>query len=283
MRFVALDLETANSRYTSICQIGISVFENNREIEAVSLLVDPDDYFDAINVSIHGINESKVQGKPRFLQAYNQIQHLVRDSIVVSHMPFDRTALLQACKANGIISPNCTWLDSAKVVRRAYPQFAERGYGLPNIAKEFGIDFRHHDALEDARVAGAILIQAISDTGVPLEDWLVRVGQPISTEKFPQRVKLEGKSEGRLAGEVCVFTGSMKIERNEAQRIANEAGAAVESGVNKRTTIVVVGEQDLLRLAGKSKSAKHIKAEELAAKGFPIRILQEEDFVALLD
>jgi DNA polymerase III epsilon subunit-like protein len=35
MRFAALDLETANSRFTSICQIGISVFEDNREVEAV--------------------------------------------------------------------------------------------------------------------------------------------------------------------------------------------------------------------------------------------------------
>jgi DNA polymerase III subunit epsilon len=283
MRFVALDLETSNSRFTSICQIGISVFENSRETEAVSLLVDPDDYFDAINVSIHGIDEIAVRGKPRFEQAYYQVQHLFAGSIVVSHTPFDRTSLLQTCKAKRLALPTCTWLDSSRVVRRAYPQFAERGYGLANVAKEFGIDFRHHDALEDARVAGAILIQAIHDTGIHLEDWLKRVEQPIAGEKFSQRVKLEGKSEGPLSGEVCVFTGSMKIDRYDAQRIANEAGAAVESGVNKRTTIVVVGEQDLQLLAGKSKSAKHLKAEELASKGFPIRILQEQDFVALLD
>ncbi len=75
----------------------------------------------------------------------------------------------------------------------------------------------------------------------------------------------------------------MKVSRVEAAKIANEAGAAVEPGVNKRTTIVIVGDQDLDRLAGKTKSAKHIKAEELAAKGFPIRILQERDFVSLLD
>ena len=46
---------------------------------------------------------------------------------------------------------------------------------------------------------------------------------------------------------------------------------------------MVVGNQDLDRLAGKTKSAKHLRVEELAAKGFPIRILQERDFVALLD
>lgn len=283
MRFVAIDLETANSRLTSICQIGISVFENFREVEAISSLVDPDDYFDPINVSIHGINESAVRGKPRFIEAFRQVQHLFDGSIVVSHTPFDRTSLLQTCRANKVAVPNCTWLDSAKVVRRAYPQFAESGYGLSNVAKAFGMDFKHHDALEDARVAGAILIQAINDTGIQLHDWLIRVEQSLSGEKYEQRIRLEGKSEGPLAGEVCVFTGAMKIPRADAAKVANEAGAAVEPGVTKRTTIVVVGDQDLERLAGKTKSSKHLKAEELAAKGFPIRILQERDFVALLD
>jgi DNA polymerase III subunit epsilon len=283
MRFVALDLETANSKLTSICQIGISVFEDFREVEALSLLVDPDDYFDALNVAIHGIDENTVFGKPHFEIVFEQIKHIFCNSIVVSHTPFDRTSLLQTCKAKGIVLPTFTWLDSAKVARRAYPQYSQRGYGLANLAKEFGMDFRHHDALEDARVAGAILIQAIIDTGIQLEEWLVRVEKPISGGNYPERVRLEGKLEGPLAGEVCVFTGQLKVSRVEAAKIANEAGAAVEPGVNKNTTIVVVGDQDLERLAGKSKSSKHLKAEELATKGFPIRILQERDFVALLD
>ena len=283
MRFIAIDLETANSRFTSICQIGISVFENFREVEAISSFVDPDDYFDPINISIHGIDENTVLGKPRFVEAFREVAHLFEGAIVVSHTAFDRTSLLQTCRANKVALPNCTWLDSARVVRRAYPQFAESGYGLANVAKEFGIDFKHHDALEDARVAGAILIQAINDTGIQLQDWLKRVEQSLSSAKYEQRIRLEGKSEGPLVGEICVFTGQMQIPRADAAKVANEAGAAVEPGVTKRTTIVVVGDQDLDRLAGKTKSSKHLKAEELASKGFPIRILQERDFVALLD
>ncbi len=260
MRFVSLDLETANSRFTSICQIGISVFENNREVEAISLLVDPEDYFDGMNISIHGIDENTVRGMPSFEVAYRQVEHLFLDSVVVSHTAFDRTSLLQTCRAKGIVEPRCKWLDSAKVVRRAYPQFASRGYGLANVAKEFGFDFRHHDALEDARVAGAILIQAITDTGIQLGEWLHRVEKSITRDKYSERIRLEGKLDGPLAGEVCVFTGQLVISRTEAAKIANDAGAAVEPGVNKKTTLVIVGDQELDRLAGKAKSAKHLRA-----------------------
>ena len=121
------------------------------------------------------------------------------------------------------------------------------------------------------------------DTGIQLEDWLKRVEKPISTSGYSEKIKLEGGNEGPLVGEVCVFTGQLVIPRSEAAAIANSAGAAVDPSVTKRTTIVVVGDQDLERLKGKDKSSKHLKAEEFARKGFRIRILQERDFVALLD
>ena len=44
----------------------------------------------------------------------------------------------------------------------------------------------------------------------------------------------------------------------------------------------VVGDQDIRHLAGHEKSNKHRKAEELIAKGQPIRILAERDFAAIV-
>jgi DNA polymerase-3 subunit epsilon len=46
--------------------------------------------------------------------------------------------------------------------------------------------------------------------------------------------------------------------------------------------MLVVGDQDLKLLAGHTKSSKHRKAEELAERGQPIRILQESDFQVLM-
>jgi len=66
MRFIAVDLETANPRMSSICQIGIVTFENGKEVDAEVRLVDPLDYFDPYNVAIHGITQEQVQGAPCF-------------------------------------------------------------------------------------------------------------------------------------------------------------------------------------------------------------------------
>lgn len=55
------------------------------------------------------------------------------------------------------------------------------------------------------------------------------------------------------------------------------AGAGVEPGVTKTTIMLVVGDQDLDKLAGHENSSKHRKAEQLISAGRPIRIVGETD------
>jgi len=63
MNFVAIDVETANADMASICQIGLAKVENGTLSEEWKTYVDPEDYFDGINVAIHGIDESVVKLK----------------------------------------------------------------------------------------------------------------------------------------------------------------------------------------------------------------------------
>jgi DNA polymerase-3 subunit epsilon len=60
--------------------------------------------------------------------------------------------------------------------------------------------------------------------------------------------------------------------------MALKIGCHVGTGVTKKTTILVVGDQDVTKLSGHEKSSKHRKAEQLISKGIPIRILRETDF-----
>ena len=47
--------------------------------------------------------------------------------------------------------------------------------------------------------------------------------------------------------------------------------------------MLVVGDQDIEKLAGHDKSSKHRKAEQLIAKGQLIRIVGEADFMRLTE
>jgi len=274
MDFVAVDVETANPDAASICQIGIVAFENGRVKESWQSLVNPEDYFDDFNVFIHGIDERAVRGAPTFPQVFDTVQKWLVGAVVACHTPFDRVAVARVVEKYGLPPVDCAWLDTAKVVRRTWSEFSQRGYGLANVASKFGIAFAQHNAEEDARAAGEILARAIEETGMTASEWLERARKPIG----PASIAVDGNPEGHLYGEVVVFTGLLNIPRSEAAQLAANAGCEVATSVGKSTTLLVIGDQDVRRLAGHEKSSKHRKAEELIAKGQAMRILGERDF-----
>jgi DNA polymerase-3 subunit epsilon len=200
----------------------------------------------------------------------------------VSHTHFDRVAIHQAYTKYNLQLPTCTWLDSARVARRTWEQFAYRGYGLGNVCASLGYQFVQHDALEDAKAAAHIILAAVEKTGTALDKWLKRVEKPIPFFHQSGSIVQNGNPEGALYGETVAFTGSLHISRWTAAEMAAKIGCMVTEGVNKRTTILVVGDQDVKKLAGHEKSSKHRKVEKLITEGFQIRILRESDFKELL-
>jgi DNA polymerase-3 subunit epsilon len=275
--FVAIDVETANADLSSICQVGVSSFQNGKPNDQWKSLVNPEDDFDDINVSIHGIDEKAVRSAPNWAKVYPSVSSRLNSKIAVSHTAFDRLALYRACEKNNLPLCECQWLDSAKVVRRAWPRFAKSGFSLANVAQELGINYVPHDALEDARCAGEILLRAMTESGLGLDQWLDRVKQQINLANIGP-ITREGNRDGPLYGEVLVFTGALSLPRREAADLASATGCEVAAGVTKRTTLLVVGDQDIERLAGHEKSSKQRKVEELIKTGQRIRILAESDF-----
>lgn len=281
--FFALDVETANADMESICQIGIVEYQDNQLVNQWGSLVNPEDYFDPFNVSIHGIAPEMVKGAPIFPQIHNALQEMgkaVEKMIVVTHTPFDRISLRRASQRYGLDEFSWNWLDSARVVRRQWEDFRHSGYGLSNVAKFLDIKYKPHDAVEDARAAGEVLIKAMEQSGLSLDVWLERSYKRISSGStiYAQ----EGDPDGPFYGETIAFTGALILPRKEAARLAALAGCNVGDGVTKETTLLVVGIQNIDRLAGYEKSSKHRKAEKLIGSGQNIRIITENDFLAMV-
>ena len=65
-----------------------------------------------------------------------------------------------------------TWLDSAAIARAAWPGKYGKKYNLRYIADGLGIEFKHHDAVEDARAVAEIVLQACRYSGKGLREWL---------------------------------------------------------------------------------------------------------------
>lgn len=170
-RFVAMDVETANSYASSICQIGLAFVRQDGTLHVTSTLVDPEQPFSDFNVNLHGIGPAQVRGAPKFPAVFPQIADLLGQQIIIQHSPFDRGAIKGACRSYGLPEPGWRWADSVQIARRAWPELrGNGGHGLGNLKQALALEFEHHDAGEDAKAAALVVLRAEAHTGHSLED-----------------------------------------------------------------------------------------------------------------
>lgn len=286
--FIALDVETANHEPWTLCQVGLAYFQNGELVHTWQSLVDPQTDFDPMNIRVHGITRAQVKNAPRLPEIYQLINSRLTSNVVVHHTHFDRTAISQLAARQNQDCVDCFWLDSARVARYTWDHVKHKGYGLDDLSLMLNIPReKPHDALDDAITAGHVLNRAVAESGLSLTAWVRRAEENYTrwqrtTKEFHDLAAAEPDPDGPLFGEVVVFTGELCIPRLQAAQTAYALGCNIDERVTRKTTLLVVGDQDLSLLAGHDKSTKHRYAEELIAKGVQIRIIGESDFMAML-
>ena len=86
------------------------------------------------------------------------------------------------------------WIDTCWLSRYAWPHLSN--HKLPTLARSFGIAYKAHDALEDARVAGEVLALALLERQITIGELLASSGDHITA--FP-KLKPARKPATRLA------------------------------------------------------------------------------------
>ena len=115
-------------------------------------------FFAKVEAPIDFINIKTVQSFPEiwgillpFLTPYHLVQH----------SNFDKNAIGAACKAYRLPAPDLSWSDSVKIARQAWPEFkGNGGHGLGHLKTALNLNFKHHDAGEDARASAQVVMLA---------------------------------------------------------------------------------------------------------------------------
>ncbi|MCE2475887.1 MAG: hypothetical protein J4F47_10075 [Alphaproteobacteria bacterium] len=149
---------------------------------------------------IPATDEYVVTAAPTFRQCASDLTRFLSGCVVVHHTAFDRHALRRACLVAEMPFPSCTWLDSARVARRAWPQFARRGYALGNVSRYLNYRYRPHDALEDAKAAGHLVLAACRETGLDVPGWLDRLNASTARRQPSRRQRVRRRERPSVPG-----------------------------------------------------------------------------------
>ena len=128
------------------------------------LIKPPTDYFvEEFTNSIHGISYDDVKNEKDFEEVWKNkvIPFLEKDSelpLVAHNACFDMEVIRQCCNSYDIQYPKYKYFDSLLISRKIWPNFAT--HKLTDLGKQFNITYKAHDALEDSRTCGAVILKA---------------------------------------------------------------------------------------------------------------------------
>ena len=169
--FVAIDLETATSAKSSICQIGITEVINGELQSPKSWLVQPEgNVYDSMNIFIHGITPEDTKNSPSFPEVWKDVLPYLQGKIVVAHnTSFDMYALRDAFDKYGIDYPTfdyfCTLRIARYIVKGCY------SYSLDIVLNYLGIEFEHHHRADsDSMGCAKLLLKCLETDNSTLED-----------------------------------------------------------------------------------------------------------------
>ncbi|MEI4769111.1 exonuclease domain-containing protein [Psychrobacillus sp. FJAT-51614] len=301
MDFVAIDFETANSFRTSVCSIGIVQVKNGEIKEEIHTLINPLSEFNYYNTKIHGITEDMVISAPTFEEYWPSFKEFVDNQMIIAHNASFDISVLRASLNNFHESyPNFQYGCSYQIAKKVWPNLYN--HKLSTVSNYLGISLRHHDALEDARAAALITLEALQKTQTnSIQDLSklhkLKIGTPMPTNKPVSRPKkhngdtliqslvteISPSRKHPLYGANVVFTGRMiSMTRVQAAQLAVNCGANCKGSVDNNTNVLVVGDNDLVKYVQGVKSTKMKKAEEMIRQGLPIEIVGEQDFLRLV-
>ena len=164
-------METANQSPSSICQIGIACFRNGFLTDTWGELGNPECPLFRFNTRIHGIGPQNISAAPTWPELQPRLRSILQDRVIASHTYFDHTAMNAANMRYGLPSISVTgWLDTCAIARQVWPHFANHKLG--SLAHNFCLSYRAHDAIEDARCAGQLLLLAAHNSAFDLSKML---------------------------------------------------------------------------------------------------------------
>ncbi|KAF0957667.1 exonuclease domain-containing protein [Rhodococcus sp. T7] len=304
--YAVVDVETASSTKGSICEIGLTIVEAGAITIVRSWRCRPPAQtggFHWYNTKVHGITAADVAGSPEVGECLREMFALIGDLPVYAHNAnFDFGHLHAASTYAGVDLPTLATGCTLTLSRRLLDLVS---YRLPFLAAHFGFDAtNHHNAGADSVMAAQLVLALTTVSGAVDMAGLcslahTRPGQfgpdgsngmvirrrGTSTRFDIPDTNIEADPNHPLYGEWVSFTGGLTAFTREpvCALLATLGANPQPKGVNRKTTMLVIGDGFTGNSLEDFTTTKAKRALELRDKGQNIEVFCEDDFLRLLD
>ena len=172
--FAAIDFETANFQFSSVCSVGVVIVRNGEISNSFYSLIQPEpNYYNRLHTRIHGLRRQDTEDAPVFPKVWKEVEKLLllneEDAkwlgrpylpLVAHNKAFDETCLRAVFRCYQMDYPDYDFYDTLWASRRVMPHL--ENHQLQTVARACGYCLEHHhNALADAEACAAIAIKIL--------------------------------------------------------------------------------------------------------------------------
>lgn len=175
-----LDVEYANSKNKSICQLGLisEDFDSGEPIlPELNLYINPNDKYDEHCIAIHHITNEITKDCKKFDELWPELEKYFVNSIIVGHnvKSSDLDAIVKNLQRYDIDIPELWCIDTYDLSRKLISSLDVPDYKLSTLCDYFGIDLdNEHDAFDDACACADLLKELVNVFGINLDKYVER-------------------------------------------------------------------------------------------------------------
>ena len=172
------DVEYANSRNKSICQMGLMVedaISKEPTYPELNIYVNPNDDFDKRCVDVHHITKDRVSNEKSFDMIWKDIEKYFINSVIVGHnvRGSDLDALCKNLIRYDIPLPEFYYIDTYEIAKECISPTEVSNYKLSTLFEYFDISIDcEHDAFDDACACSDLLIKMTNTFNIELQDFI---------------------------------------------------------------------------------------------------------------
>ncbi|MBE5750135.1 MAG: hypothetical protein E7346_04635 [Clostridiales bacterium] len=223
------DVEYANNKNKSICQIGI-MCENFSDGEPYypekDIYINPEDGFDDFCIKVHGITKDKVKNEPAFPIVWKEIEKYFTNAVIIGHnvAGADLDALVKALNRYNLDIPELYYICTLDLARQYIPSYAVADYSMSTLCEYFGVDIdSEHNAFDDACACADLFKAIIEEYDIDIKDIKIKKYAPCVEKEFSQFVAspVIRKAISEFYGVIRGFSIDNEISTEEVDFIKN--------------------------------------------------------------
>jgi len=163
--FITIDFETASGKPESAISIGLVKYRNYQVISSYYSLIRPPSLYirPDFTEEIHGLTVEDVKDAHDFSFLWNnEIKRFIGNTMLAAHnASFDMKVLRAVLEWYELSVPELRYFCTLNLARHVWSKL--ESHALTELAKNFGIIYKAHNALDDALTCGKLVQMAVEE------------------------------------------------------------------------------------------------------------------------